>query len=581
MQLLLPIITVFFYGFTLLNYVELVSSFQTPHLLSTSKRFTLSHKIVEKNHKRNIICRNSLKKDEESSGVLALKTDEKKNKQLVPSDGVSLSLDNQEQKIFDDENEEKMPYGTNSILILCFFVAALSALDRVAMSVAILPLSSELHLTETLKGEISSAFSLGYGIAIIPIGLLVSTLSPTYMMACGLFLWSVGTLLTPYAASLIGASMNTAVSTGFSVITPLLVTRAIVGASESIVLPTTQKFLANWIPPAKRSLAIGFIYAGFQCGTIAAYLISPSVMENLGGWRELFYLYGTIGLLYLGPWLYFSKDSPSSMVNDAPLSSVMGDEDEECKLVNTGIDDDASLVIECETDEGKMSPSATLSSIQRQGRELLESAPWKDFAKSPAVIGITLAHAANNWGLYNNLAWTPTFYSEQYGLNVKESAFYSLVPSLAGIAGGLLAGTLADFIIEKIDGDDTTDLRKVFQGTALLGPAICLGFLSSHIPESSSTAQILLAGAVGFQAFNSAGYGPATQEKAGEKWTGLLYSVTSLPGVIFGTFGVYLTGQILDLTDKNWSVVFGLNACVDVVGALAFIALYNSKREFE
>jgi hypothetical protein len=39
-----------------------------------------------------------------------------------------------------------------------------------------------------------------------------------------------------------------------------------------------------------------------------------------------------------------------------------------------------------------------------------------------------LAHAANNWGLYNNLSWTPTFYAEQYGLNVQESAFCWLFP---------------------------------------------------------------------------------------------------------------------------------------------------------
>jgi ACS family sodium-dependent inorganic phosphate cotransporter len=108
-----------------------------------------------------------------------------------------------------------------------------------------------------------------------------------------------------------------------------------------------------------------------------------------------------------------------------------------------------------------------------------------------------------------------------------------------------------------------------------------LATLSSHIPEQPWVAQSLLMGTVGLQAFNAAGYVVANQEKAGQKWTGLLYSITSLPGVMFGSFGVYVTGKILDYTQQDWSIIFGLNSVVNVVGASAFVLFYNSKREFE
>ena len=88
-------------------------------------------------------------------------------------------------------------------------------------------------------------------------------------------------------------------------------------------------------------------------------------------------------------------------------------------------------------------------------------------------------------------------------------------------------------------------------------------------------------GTVGLQAFNAAGYSSSVQEKAGGKWAGLLYSVTSLPGVVLGSIGVYVTGQILDNTNQDWSYVFALNSFVDVIGATAFVALYDSKREFD
>jgi len=314
-----------------------------------------------------------------------------------------------------------------------------------------------------------------------------------------------------------------------------------------------------------------------------------------GGWRQLFYVYGGIGLLWLGPWLYWAQDSPDTIKDakddDRLLKSAKdGEIDKECRITNTGIEDDASLVLEDCVSNGPQSPSSdSLALAKEEALNIVKSAPWKEIVTSRGVIAMTLAHAANNWGLYNNLSWTPTFYSEQYGLNIRDSAMLSLIPSIAGAIGGLSAGSIADYFIQnqwfgmtdKEGTFDTTNIRKVFQGISLLGPSVCLAILSTQMPESADTARLLLTFTVGLQSFNAAGYGAGTQEKAGEKWSGLLYSMTSLPGVLFGTFGVYLTGQILDYTENNWSYVFGLNAFVDILGALAFIALYNSKREFD
>lgn len=482
-------------------------------------------------------------------------------------------------------------------LALCWFVGLLSSLDRVAMSVAILPLSDEYHLTDTIKGEISSVFSVGYGLGIIPVGLLVSSVSPRIIMASGVTLWSLATFGTPIAASFIHIIHTQGSLTPDEVATsaiymaenigPLLLIRSIMGAAESVVLPAIQRILANWIPSSKKSIAIATILSGFQLGTVLAYLVSPWVMDNLGGWRGLFYVYGFIGALWLVPWLNYAKDAPGlqSDSNDNLQENVP-------ILVNAKMEDDISLVVEHHKigENGTASPDVvdvkeTLSMVLAEIKELLQDAPWKDLTRSKAVWGMTLAHAANNWGLYNSLSWTPTFYSQQYGLNVKESAFLSILPSIAGAVGGLSAGFIADKVIASIgdetNGEKRTVIRKVFQAIALFGPASCLIAISSNIPENAVTAQFLLMGTVGLQAFNAAGYGAGPQEKAGEKWGGLLYSITSLPGVIFGSVGVYVTGQILDATNQNWSGVFGLNAAIDILGGLAFVLLYNSKKEFE
>jgi len=360
-------------------------------------------------------------------------------------------------------------------------------------------------------------------------------------MAAGIALWSAGTLATPFAA----AQSNMAV---------LLTARALVGASESVVIPTIQRLLSNWVPADKKGIAVAVVFSGFQVGTILSYSISPSVIDAFNGdWRSLFYLYGSLGIGFLLPWLTLSQDEPASIAQTKQLSPAAGNVESEVSALE-------------------------------QAKEVFQSAPWKDFVRSKGVWAMFLAHAANNWGLYNNLAWTPIFYNEQYGLNVKESAILLVVPSIVGAIGGLGAGTIADNMIQNMEDatvEEVTKVRKLFQGIALYGPAACLAILSLNIPEEPWVAQALLAGTVGMQSFNAAGYGSANQEKAGEKWTGLLYSITSLPSVIIGTFSVYLTGKLLDATDQNWSYVFGINAVVFVIGATAFVTLYDSKKEFD
>ena len=54
-----------------------------------------------------------------------------------------------------------------------------------------------------------------------------------------------------------------------------------------------------------------------------------------------------------------------------------------------------------------------------------------------------------------------------------------------------------------------------------------------------------------------------------------------VPFSLVATFGVWLTGQVLDITEQDWSVVFALNAGINVLGAVAFISLFNSRREFD
>ncbi|KAL7497648.1 hypothetical protein ACHAWT_005667 [Skeletonema menzelii] len=563
------------------------SAFVCPTCVSRRPTHTINPLRSQYGHER-FVLQQQLKNEIELEKIDAIITND--DKELL------LSIDNKttQAQPLQTTSQQTIDSEFYPILALCFCVTLLSALDRVAMSIAILPISAEFGYTETIKGQISSAVSYGYGAAILPIGLAVSVISSRLLMMVGVFLWSMATLGTPLMAVLSNS--------GYALF-PLISIRAMMGAAEAVVLPTMQRILANWVPPEKKATTLAIILSGFQLGTVSAYLVSPWLMDQMSGldggavdiegWRGMFYIYGIAGLAWLIPWYLLAKDSPSANNN------IGRTEDCTETFVNTMIEDDASLVFqECvvENDAGDITKDnrADGNSFNRiQDIQLLvKSAPWTDFLRSRGVWGMMLAHAAKNFELYNLLAWTPTFFSEQYGLNTKESALFSIGPSICGMIGGLTAGNLADFMLVKLSSGDSdnittetrTNVRKLFQSVALFGPATCLYLLSS-LPEQATTAQILLGGAVGLQAMDAAGFGAATQEKAGERWAGLLYSMTSLPGVMIGSISVSVTGQILDRMSNaegsGWTTVFQLNSMVCVAGAFCFLFLYDSKKEFD
>lgn len=248
-------------------------------------------------------------------------------------------------------------------------------------------------------------------------------------------------------------------------------------------------------------------------GTIVAYLLSPLIMDSFGGWRSLFYVYGAAGLVILVPWLVLARDSPLLKADQQPFNFQ---NNSPSKL---NVNDAVNVVGSYKEDDG---------------------APWGVILRSRGAWAMLLAHCARNWGLYNTLAWTPTFYAQEYNIGVRESAVLSVLPSVAAAIGGFVAGLSADYILRRMQqempneahDDARTNVRKLFQGISLFGSAASLGVLSLNIPEEPWVAQTFLTASLGLLSFSAAGFDAAIQDKAGEKWAGLLYSVSTLPAVM-------------------------------------------------
>jgi ACS family sodium-dependent inorganic phosphate cotransporter len=79
---------------------------------------------------------------------------------------------------------------TVSAVFICY-------IDRVVISLAIIPMSAEAGWSETQKGIILGSFYIGYMVTQIYGGLLSDRIGAKIVLGVGLVVWSIFTLITP------------------------------------------------------------------------------------------------------------------------------------------------------------------------------------------------------------------------------------------------------------------------------------------------------------------------------------------------------------------------------------------------
>ena len=167
-------------------------------------------------------------------------------------------------------------------MVFSLFVAfVLCNLDKVNMSVAIVPMAGPFGWTATQKGLVSSAFFWGYSFTQIPGGWLASKYGGKAVLFYGVMLWSLGTLIAPWCAAL-GMRRSSRLGS-WSVSARASPTAAATGV------------LAKGVPPSQRSKAVTTAFGGLDVGSLSGLLIAPPIIFHLGGWPAVFYLFGILG----------------------------------------------------------------------------------------------------------------------------------------------------------------------------------------------------------------------------------------------------------------------------------------------
>ncbi|TXG74367.1 hypothetical protein EZV62_002946 [Acer yangbiense] len=436
-----------------------------------------------------------------------------------PLDDVDLDLDL-------ESIENSLPWWEEFpkrwvIVVLCFSAFLLCNMDRVNMSIAILPMSAEYNWNPATVGLIQSSFFWGYLLTQIAGGIWADTVGGKLVLGFGVVWWSVATVLTPVAAKL-GLPF-------------LLVVRAFMGIGEGVAMPAMNNILSKWVPVAERSRSLALVYSGMYLGSVTGLAFSPFLIHQYG-WPSVFYSFGSLGTVWVSVWL---NSEVSSDIFNLKLSNAY----------SSPLDDP-----QLRSQEKKLIMKNSVS------KEPVKSIPWKLILSKPPV-----------WALIKIVVVTivlteATFYfctPKVLKFNLTESGLFCVLPWLTMAFSANMGGWIADTLVSK--GFSVTKVRKIMQTIGFLGPAFFLTQLS-HI-NSPAMAVLCMACSQGTDAFSQSGLYSNHQDIA-PRYSGVLLGLSNTAGVLAGVFGTAATGYILQ--HGSWDDVFKVSVGLYLVGTVVW-----------
>jgi len=389
-------------------------------------------------------------------------------------------------------------------------------IDRIAISIAIIPMAADNGWSPSTQGAIMAAFFLGYVTLQIPAGLLADRFGGKWVLGIGVLLWSVFTLLTPPAA---------AVSLSI-----LLACRFFMGVAEAVTWPSIYALYAQWVPEHRRATAVGFMNSGVAGGSVIALAMTPLLIVTYS-WQVAFYVYGLLGVLWFIVWLPSTRSAPT------PARSALSAE----KLPVT-----ADF------------PMITVATLVR----------------SRAVWAIAIAHMSLNWTIFLMLSWLPTYINQGLGADFDDVGVLAIAPAVVAMLLTPVAGRLFDAFISR--GFNRLQVRKVMQSVAFGSIALSFAVLG-HL-ESVLASVLLVTFSNAMTACSIGGFATNHLDIAPGQ-SGLLMGITNTLGSVASGVAIFVSGWVLEST-QSWIVVFQLAAFIAVLGAFFYWRWASTERQF-
>src|ERR1039457_2940532 len=253
-------------------------------------------------------------------------------------------------------------------------------LDRFVLSAVLTPIQKEFGLNNDQAGWLGTAFMLGYFVTSPVFGWLGDRWSRKWLIAAGIFVWSVGTILTGFAAT-------------FAM---MLAFRVLVGLGEASYATISPSLISDSYAPAKRNNALTIFYVAIPVGAALGTIIGGFIAAHWG-WRHAFIWAGVPGLFLALVMLPFAELKRGQA-------------------------------------EGKTAEAAKRPSV----RDIV------NLFRIPEYVLVVLGYTAYTFALGAFGIWGPTFLQRVHGVTVdKAGEFFGAVLAVAGLGGTMIGGFAA------------------------------------------------------------------------------------------------------------------------------------------
>jgi MFS family permease len=199
------------------------------------------------------------------------------------------------------------------VALLCGF-SMISYLDRIVISIAGPRMMTDFGISTTAMGTIFSAFTLGYGLFMIPAGRVTDRLGPRRT----LILMGVGSAVFT-GLTAIGKSIGLGALVG--IVPILFAIRFGLGAVTAPLYPACARMTANWTPLAQHGRVQGLIIAGSSFGAaLAPFWVNQ--IERYSSWRFTFVVAAVLTLILTLVWFWKARDYPAARKTNRPLAAT-------------------------------------------------------------------------------------------------------------------------------------------------------------------------------------------------------------------------------------------------------------------
>ena len=424
------------------------------------------------------------------------------------------------------------PSGSRWLVFMTVLAVYICMIDRIAISIAIIPMAEDNGWSPTVQGAVMSAFFLGYVTLQIPAGYLSDRFGGKWVLGLGVLFWSLFTLLTPASAAL--------------GITVLLACRFLMGVAEAVTWPSIYSLYSRWVHPDRRASAVGLMNSGISGGAVIALICTPWLI-SVWSWQGAFYLYGVLGILWFAVWAPLARSRPADKTD-----------------WDTADADLATAEAGSAADQNDVSAQPVYPRLTVRG-----------MLRSRAVWAVAVAHICINWSLYLVLSWFPTFVNRELGADLQLAGFLALAPTIVSLVMAPLAGRLFDRLVAK--GHDRLKVRRVMQSLAFVG--ITAAMMAITLTDSLILSVTVITLSNALTAFSIGGFATNHLDIAPNQ-SGLLMGVTNTLAAVSSSASVFVSGWIQDLSG-GWDAVFLTAAGVSVFGAVIYGSLSGVEREFD